>query len=960
MGRLTVDADTLLLYHCDETSVPGTGYATLVESIASGGTARNLTETNGGASARSPNYTHIINAGGAVGRLARWFPGKATTAAAFLSRAGDTASATALTGSYTVRFWVKADALASEIIALTGPTESTADNCLFQLTVLGTGLLSIFWEFAGGTNVTVAQTTGTGLSVGTWTYVAITVDNSGATSTTKFYVGTSSSPQQTVTGSTKATGGTTATWFLGCSGTSPTTGFLGSLTGVCVDTVVRTGAEIAAFAALGTSVATTTDGSTFIAWHCQEQPDLLDATAYGYHLRKIGAGAIDIVDPLLGDGGKARHADGTVEYIGHLGYAALIAGVLADYTLELWTRLDTGYTANQSGWASLGDWLDELSANNAVSWVLQTDRKMKLIYERGSGTDVSYTTAAAYFNTLADGYVKRHNAITKYDSGGGNRTAEFYSNGALFTTVTTTTDMDGGASDYFRLWVGDSGTPHPMLGTFDEVRLSKKRRSSAEILASFTTNVPVNALVSPAIGSTAYTTSVVIDVTHADGATALSTVTITAAGEPVFSGAATGSTFGTGYSSSTNGSITNGRRFTIARTGGWPASSLTVSVNSTDVNGGSDADSYTWTITFGAAPVITRNSPAIGNIANTTAIDISVTDADTNLSTVSITANGSSVRTGTATGAYDAAFATLSTNTGITNGRQYTFRPNSGVWPTGSLTVNVTAVDTLGNTTTTSFTWTVLAPVANPPTVTLVGPTNGTTILRTDSVVIDVTDPDNDVTGFTAVFNSALAWLAGSTTPLSAFSVSSRAPLSGAGNYRYTLRLSAGWPDGALVFNGAVSDSAGSLVSAAFSWSVVSPAASAVAADAVVAQLARVRDIEIDPETNDIVLTPTGDLSIIGGGPSIAQAIRQVLRTFLGEWFLDEEAGVPWYDQILIKAPNLPAVRAVIRDVILAVPGVLEVTSLSVDMNRVSRALAVTFTATSDVGELIETIEVAR
>lgn len=703
MGRLSVDSDTLLLYHCDEPTVPGTGYATAVDSIATGGTARNLTEVNGGSNARSANYTHIINAGGVAGRLARWFPGKATSAAALLTRAGDAASTAVFVGSYTVRFWVRADALASEILAYTGPSETAADNCLFQLTVLGTGLLQLFWEFSTGTNVNVTQTTGVGLVAGTWAHVAITVDNSGATSTTKFYI--NGALQQTVTGSTKATGGSAASWFLGAPFTSPAASFRGAVTGFCIDSVVRTGVEVAAYAALGVSAAATTDGSTFIAWHLQEQPDLFEETPYGYHLRKVGTGAIEIVDPLLGDGGKARHCDGTIEYIGHWGYAALIAGVLGDHTLEMWARFDAGYTTNQSGFATLGDWTTELAADNALSWILKTDRKFSLGYEQGTGTDIVFTTAAAILAALSDGYNRHHYAFTKYNSGGSNRTCEVYRDGAAVTTVTTTGDMDGGGNNYFRLFVGDGSVSHPELGIFDEVRLSKKRRSSAEILASFTTNLPVNALSSPAIGSTPYTTSVVIDVSHADGASALSTVVITANGEPVFSGSATGSTFGTGYSSSTNTPITNGRRFTITRTGGWPTFSLTIPVTSVDINGGTDADSYTWAITFGSPPVITRNSPALGPIVSTDALNISVTDPDNNLATVEIKVNGVLVRTGAAAGGYDAAFATLSTNGIITNGRQYIFRPNSGLWANGALTVNVDAVDALGNPKSASFTW---------------------------------------------------------------------------------------------------------------------------------------------------------------------------------------------------------------------------------------------------------------
>lgn len=498
MAKPVADADTVLLIDFDESSVPGTGYATLVDSIASGGTARNLTETNGGAGARSPNYSHIVNAGGVAGRRARWYPGKSAGNAAFHSRAGDAASAAVFTGSYTVRGWLRPDLLASEVLAYTGPSESTADNCLFQMTILGTGLLQLFWEFAGGTNVNVTQTTGTGLAAGVWRYFAITVDNSGATSTTKFYVGTSSTPQQTVTGSTKATGGTTATWFVGCSGPSPASGYLGAITGLVVDSVVRSGAEIAAFAALGTSVPTTTDGSSFVAYHCQEMPDAFSKDPYGNHLRKVGAGAITIVPSIIpGDlAGKARYLDGTVEYIGHWGNEALRQVLIGNNSLEVWFKGDTGWDSALSGLATYGDWTTETQADNAWSWEFPTDRRLRLSYEQGAGTDVTISTPSPYFTSSADGQVATFVSIVKRSSGGSSQTVDFYRDPDLVASVTGTPNFDGATTDYFRLGVGSGASGGRMKGTLDGIHLRKRALVALDIGVDFRLAPPVATLVS--------------------------------------------------------------------------------------------------------------------------------------------------------------------------------------------------------------------------------------------------------------------------------------------------------------------------------------------------------------------------------------------------------------------------------------------------------------------------------
>ena len=105
-------------------------------------------------------------------------------------------------------------------------------------------------------------------------------------------------------------------------------------------------------------------------------------------------------------------------------------------------------------------------------------------------------------------------------------------------------------------------------------------------------------------------------------------------------------------------------------------------------------------------------------------------------------------------------------------------------------------------------------------------------------------------------------------------------------------------------------------------------------------------DLAIDPTT--------GDLAMVGGSfylhTDVRQAVSIAIRFFQGEWFLDRDKGVPYYEQILVKAPNLQHVGALIRAAILAVPGVGALTSFSVDL--AGRVLRVTWSATTDAGEI--------
>lgn len=484
MPALSLTADTLHLFSFDDVSA-GTGYATLVDSIATGGVARNLTEVNGGAGARSPNYTHIINAGAKAGRYARRFPGKATTGAAYLTRAGDAASAAALTGSYTWRKWVIPETLGQgEMFALTGPSESPGDNCLLQVAVLGSGFIQLFWEFSSGTNVTMTQNTGVAMVAGGWYHLAITVDNSGGTSTVKLYI--NGTLQQTFSGITKATGGTTATWFLGCSGPSPAAAFRGAVTGLCIDTVVRTGVEIAAYAAL-TNYTHPTDGSTFVAWHCQEPPDLVNKSAFGVHLRAVGT--IESVDPLIpGSTGKARHLNGTTEYIGPDQDTATRTALAGDWTWQGWFRGDVGWNNFDAYIWSFGEWLTELQADNSVSIDITTARIMRLSMESGSGADTLITTSSPVFAAVGDGFAKTFFSVVK-TTAAGTTTMKVYKNGALAFTSSAAGNFDGagsgGTNSYLRIGGYPGATLHDLAAVVDDFRWVTRELTPAEILADF-------------------------------------------------------------------------------------------------------------------------------------------------------------------------------------------------------------------------------------------------------------------------------------------------------------------------------------------------------------------------------------------------------------------------------------------------------------------------------------------
>lgn len=100
---------------------------------------------------------------------------------------------------------------------------------------------------------------------------------------------------------------------------------------------------------------------------------------------------------------------------------------------------------------------------------------------------------------------------------------------------------------------------------------------------------------------------------------------------------------------------------------------------------------------------------------------------------------------------------------------------------------------------------------------------------------------------------------------------------------------------------------------------------------------------------NDLVMTTDADPN---GTNNILQNILQNLRFFLGEWFLDNTQGTPWFQEILIKGPNQGNVDAILVNKILETPGVETLLTYDFVINSAKRTLKVTFSAMTTTGKV--------
>lgn len=84
----------------------------------------------------------------------------------------------------------------------------------------------------------------------------------------------------------------------------------------------------------------------------------------------------------------------------------------------------------------------------------------------------------------------------------------------------------------------------------------------------------------------------------------------------------------------------------------------------------------------------------------------------------------------------------------------------------------------------------------------------------------------------------------------------------------------------------------------------------------------------------DLYITPTGDISIT---QSVCQAVRVRLLWFLGEWRLIPQIGFPYFEEVFVKNPSESKIRHYIREEVMNVDEVTDVTNISLSIDKHTR-----------------------
>lgn len=107
-------------------------------------------------------------------------------------------------------------------------------------------------------------------------------------------------------------------------------------------------------------------------------------------------------------------------------------------------------------------------------------------------------------------------------------------------------------------------------------------------------------------------------------------------------------------------------------------------------------------------------------------------------------------------------------------------------------------------------------------------------------------------------------------------------------------------------------------------------------------------DRDLNIANNDLVLIEDAD--------QVSQNIDIALQFFKGEYPLDVTFGIPYFENVFVKNPDIPEVSAIFKTAIMSVPDVNELLEFSLNYNASARTVSVTFLVNTTFGIVLGSI----
>ncbi len=115
----------------------------------------------------------------------------------------------------------------------------------------------------------------------------------------------------------------------------------------------------------------------------------------------------------------------------------------------------------------------------------------------------------------------------------------------------------------------------------------------------------------------------------------------------------------------------------------------------------------------------------------------------------------------------------------------------------------------------------------------------------------------------------------------------------------------------------------------------------------------------VNPNIGDLALADTGrEVTLSTLAAEVSQRLHIRFQFFKGEWFLNLDEGVPYYQLLFVKAPSDRVIRVIFSGLIRDTEGVADVLKLDYSISA-QRTLSLTFEARLEDGTTFRSLDYA-
>lgn len=113
------------------------------------------------------------------------------------------------------------------------------------------------------------------------------------------------------------------------------------------------------------------------------------------------------------------------------------------------------------------------------------------------------------------------------------------------------------------------------------------------------------------------------------------------------------------------------------------------------------------------------------------------------------------------------------------------------------------------------------------------------------------------------------------------------------------------------------------------------------------------KDFLLIEGTNNLAITGFDFSFTNSNSEYVAQKLRIRLSFFLGEWYLNTNKGLPYFQEIFKKNPNLNLIEDVFKTEIISIDYVEEIVSFDIQADVGTRKLTINFVVKLTDGSLV-------